>query len=63
VEANALLGKLQKTGVSQGDIVLKEDDFQMEILLRIKDEIDNLNLETITPLEALNILHKLKSYN
>ena len=63
VEANALLGKLQKTGVNQSNIVLKEDDFQMEILLRIKDEIGNLNLDTITPLEALNILHKLKSYN
>jgi DNA mismatch repair protein MutS len=63
VEANALLGKLQKTGVNQSNIVLKEDDFQMEILLRIKDKIDNLNLDTITPLEALNILHKLKSYN
>ena len=63
VEANALLGKLQKTGVNQSNIVLKEDDFQMEILLRIKDEIGNPNLDTITPLEALNILHKLKSYN
>ena len=40
-----------------------EDDFQIDILLRIKDEIDNLDLDTITPLEALNILHKLKSYN
>ena len=63
VEANALLGKLQKTGANQSNIFLKEDDFQMEILLRIKDEIENLNLDTITPLEALNILHKLKSYN
>jgi DNA mismatch repair ATPase MutS len=63
VDANALLGKLQKTGVNQSNIVLKEDDFQMKILHRIKDEIGNLNLDTITPLEALNILHKLKSYN
>ena len=63
VEANALLGKLQKTGINQSNIVLQEDDFQREIFLKIKDEIDNLNLDTITPLEALNILHKLKSYN
>ncbi len=63
IEASALLGKLQKKGVSQSDIVLKEEAFQTERLLKVKDEIDKIDLDTITPLEALNILHKLKSYN
>ena len=62
-EANALLGKLQKKGVNKNDIVLKEEDFQTERILKVKDEIDKIDLDTITPLEALNILHKLKSNN
>ena len=62
IEANALLGKLQKRGVNQNDVAFKKEDFRMERLLRVKDEIDNIDLNTITPLEALNILHELKSY-
>ena len=62
IEANGLLRKLQKKGVNQNDVALKKEDFQMERLLSVKDEIDNIDLNTITPLEALNILHKLKSY-
>ena len=63
LEANALLGRLQKKGVNQNNFVLKEEDLQMESLIRVKDEIDNIDLDAITPLEALNILNKLKSYN
>ncbi len=63
VEANALLGKLQNKGANQNNAVLKKEDFQMERLFRVKDEIDNIDLDNITPLEALNILHRLKSYN
>ena len=32
----------------------------MESLIRVKDEIDNIDLDAITPLEALNILNKIE---
>ena len=60
VEANALLGKLQSKGANQEDIHLKEEDFEKEKLLRVKSELENIDLNSITPLEALNILQKLK---
>ena len=63
LEANALLGKLQSKGSSQEDIHLKEEDFQKERLIRVKDELEKIDLDSITPLEALNILQKLKSDN
>ena len=63
IDTLKLARKLQNKGVNQNNIVLKEEDFQMESLLKVKDKIDNIDLDTITPLEALNILHKLKSYN
>ncbi len=63
VEANALLGKLQNKRVSQEDIQLKEEDFEREKLLRVKNELEKIDLDSVTPLEALNILHKLKSDN
>jgi len=63
VEAKALLGKLQTKGVNQEDIHLKEEDFEKEKLLRVKSELEKIDLDTITPLEALNILQKLKGDN
>ena len=63
VEANALLGKLQSKGANQEDIDLKEEDFEKERLIRVKDELEKIDLDSITPLEALNILQKLKSDN
>ena len=63
IEAHALLGKLQSKGASQEDIRLKEGDFEKEKLLRVKSELEKIDLDTITPLEALNILQKLKSAN
>ncbi len=63
VEASALLGKLQSKGANQGDIHLKEEDFEKERLLRAKNVLENIDLDSITPLEALNILQKLKSNN
>jgi DNA mismatch repair protein MutS len=63
VEAKALLGKLQTKGVNQEDIHLKEEDFEKERLIRVKDELEKIDLDSITPLEALNILQKLKSDN
>jgi DNA mismatch repair protein MutS len=63
IEANALLGKLQSKGASQEDIRLKEGDFEKEKLLRVKSELEKIDLDSITPLEALNILQKLKSDN
>ena len=63
VEANALLGKLQSKGVSQEDIHFKEEDFDKVKLLSVKSELEKIDLNSITPLEALNILQKLKSDN
>ncbi len=61
VEANALLGKLQKEGLRKKDILLRDEDYERERLLRVRNELDSIDLESITPIEALNILHKLKS--
>ena len=63
VEANALLGKLQSKGANQEDIHIEEQDFEKERLLRVKSELEKIDLDSITPLEALNILQKLKSDN
>ncbi len=63
VEARALLGKLESKGVNQEDIHLKEEDFEKEGLIRVKNQLEEIDLDTITPLEALNILQKLKSGN
>jgi DNA mismatch repair protein MutS len=63
VEAKALLGKLQSKGVNQEDIHLKDEDFEKERLIRVKNELEKIDLDSITPLEALNILQRLKSGN
>ena len=63
VEAKALLGKLQSKGVNQEYIHFKEEDFEKEGLIKVKNELEKIDLDSITPLEALNILQKLKSYN
>ena len=61
VEASALLGKLQNEGAYKKNIVLEEKDLEKEMLLKVRNDLDNIDLNSITPLEALNILHKLKS--
>ncbi len=62
-EAKSLLEKLQSVEVNQEDIHLKEEDFEKERLIRFKNELENIDLDSITPLDALNILQKLKSKN
>ena len=63
VEANALLGTLQSKGAKQEDIHFTKEDFEKEKLLSVKSELEKIDLDSITPLEALNILQKLKSDN
>ena len=63
VEANALLGKLQSKGANQEDIHFKQEDFEKVKLLSVKSELEKIDLNSITPLEALNILQKLKGDN
>ena len=63
VEANAILGKLQKGGIYEKDIVLREEDFEKQRLLKARKIINNTDLNNITPLEALNILSRLKNDN
>ena len=41
----------------------EEEDFEKERLIRVKNELEKIDLDSITPLEALNILQKLKSGN
>ena len=61
LEANALLGEFEKGGVNEKDIVVSEEDYEKQRLLKVKEVIDEIDLNTITPLQALNILHRLKS--
>ena len=57
--ANALLRKFQeKEGNSS---VVLEEDLEKEGLLKIKGELESIDLDTITPLDALNILFRLKN--
>ena len=57
--ANALLRKFQdKEGNSS---ILLEDDIEKEGLLKIKGDLESIDLDTITPLDALNILFRLKN--
>ena len=57
--ANALLRKFQeKEGNSS---VVLEEDLEKEGLLKIKGDIESIDLDTITPLDALNILFRLKN--
>ena len=45
------------------NIHFKEEDFEKVKLLSVKSELEKIDLNSITPLEALNILQRLKSYN
>ena len=63
VEASALLRKLQNQGLNEKDNVLGEKDLEQEKLLKVRNDIDNIDLDSITPLQALNILHQLKDSN
>lgn len=57
--ANALLRKFQeKEGNSS---VVLEEDLEKEGLLKIKGDLESIDLDTITPLDALNILFRLKN--
>ena len=57
--ANALLRKFQeKEGNSN---VVLEEDLEKEGLLKIKGDLESIDLDTITPLDALNILFRLKN--
>ena len=57
--ANALLRKFQeKEGNSS---VVLEKDLEKEGLLKIKGDLESIDLDTITPLDALNILFRLKN--
>ena len=57
--ANALLRKFQeKEGNSS---VVLEEDLEKEGLLKIKGVLESIDLDTITPLDALNILFRLKN--
>ena len=57
--ANALLRKFQdKEGNSN---VVLEEDLEKEGLLKIKGDLESIDLDTITPIDALNILFRLKN--
>jgi len=57
--ANALLRKFQeKEGNSS---VVLEEDLEKEGLLKIKGDLESIDLDAITPLDALNILFRLKN--
>ena len=57
--ANALLRKFQeKEGNST---VVLEGDLEKERLLKIKGDLESIDLDSITPLDALNILFRLKN--
>ena len=57
--ANALLRKFQeKEGNSS---VVLEEDLEKEGLLKIKGDLESIDLDNITPLDALNILFRLKN--
>ena len=72
--AEDILHKLEEAGASAGsavkkaDIVKKEDEgvqlsfFKLDdpILEQIRDEIINLDVNNLTPLEALNKLNEIK---
>ena len=58
--ANALLEKLQKGEVIEKGSALGEEDFEKQRLLKVREVIDSIDLNSITPLKALNILDKLK---
>ena len=57
--ANALLRKFQKKEGNSS--VVLEEDLEKEGLLKIKGDLESIDLNTITPLDALNILFRLKN--
>ncbi len=58
--ANALLRKFQEKEANTSSIVL-EEDLEKEGLLKIKDDLESIDLDAITPLDALKILYRLKN--
>ena len=63
IEANALLEKLQKGEVVEKGSALAEEDCEKQRLFKLKEFLDSIDLSTTTPLEALNILDRLKNDN
>jgi DNA mismatch repair protein MutS len=61
IEANAILRRLQDEGMIKKSIKPRDIDFDNERLLKIKKEIDNIDINCITPLDALNILQRFKN--
>ncbi len=59
-QANVLLRKFQKKSGNSSNIV-SEEDLEKEGLLKIKGDLESVDLNAITPLDALNILYRLKS--
>ena len=57
--ANALLRKFQEK--EENSSVVLEEDLEKEGLLKIKGDLESIDLDTITPLDALNILFRLKN--
>ena len=63
VEANTFLEKLQKGEVIEKSSALDEEDCEKQRLLKVRKFINGIDLNTTTPLEALNILDRLKNDN
>ena len=57
--ANALLRKFQEKEGNPS--VVLEEDLEKEGLLKIKGDLESIDLDTITPIDALNILFRLKN--
>ena len=57
--ANALLRKFQEKEGNSSFVL--EEDLEKEGLLKIKGDLESIDLDNITPLDALNILFRLKN--
>ena len=58
--AKTILYRLQKNGTTDKGMNKKSTDPGSERLFKFKKEIDDIDLDSITPLEALNILQQFK---
>ncbi|MDC3067989.1 DNA mismatch repair protein MutS [Paracoccaceae bacterium] len=62
--ANTILSNLQESHNHKDKVKAEQNDLEKEKLqdlLKLKREINSIDLNSITPLEALNILHNIKS--
>ena len=60
IQANALLRKFQTKKADSSSTVF-EEDLVKEELLKLKGDLESIDLNAITPLDALNILYRLKN--